>query len=438
MSLFSTLNVGASGLGVSSASLSVIGDNIANVNSTGFKQTRAAFADFLPQTQFGLAGPSTLGTGAAVNRLTTLFGQGGIEATGNATDMAINGGGFFIVNNGKQDFYTRDGGFYVDQNGFLVNTAGLNVQGYNAANNLLSPVVTDLQVDTSAVPATATSTIALEASMAESADSSGAYDNPLQVASAGFWGTGVGGTTITAAASAADFSTSITTYDSRGTAHDVSILFEQVGPSDWTWHAVVDAGETVNGAGVPFGPAGDAFEVASGTATFNTSGVLTASTTNLTAGWTYSGAAAPVLTFDYTDLKMGGANDSVTNITQDGNGVGELLSLSVDNQGIINGTYSNGEQRILGQAALATFRADWALDRAGGNLFSATNEAGDPAVGAPGTGSRGTIVGSALEKSNVNLEEQFVNMITAQRSYQANASVISAADQSLQKLVNLV
>ena len=436
MSLFSTLNVGASGLGVSSASLSVIGDNIANVNSTGFKQTRAAFADFLPQSQFGLAGPSTLGTGAGVNRLTTLFGQGTIEATGNSTDMAINGGGFFMVNDGNQNYYSRDGAFYVDQDGYLVNTQGLRVQGYNATNNLLSPVVTDIQLDTAALPATAT--ITLEASMAESADSSGLYDNPLQVASAGFWGTGVGGTTITSAADASDFSTSITTYDSRGTAHDVTILFEQTGPSDWTWHAVVDAGETVNGAGVPFGPAGEAFEVASGTATFDTAGVLTASTTNSTAGWTYSGAAAPALVFDYTNLKMGGSVDSVTNIGQDGNGVGELLSLTTDNLGQITGTYTNGEQRILGQAALASFRADWALDRAGNNLFSATNEAGDPAVGAPGTGSRGSIVGSALEKSNVNLEEQFVNMITAQRSYQANASVISAADQSLQKLVNLV
>lgn len=438
MSLFSTLNVGASGLGVSSASLSVIGDNIANVNSTGFKQTRAAFADFLPQTTFGLAGPSTLGTGAGVNRLTTLFGQGTVEATGNSTDMAINGSGFFIVSNGKQDYYSRDGAFYVDQSGFLVNTNGLHVQGYNATNNLLSPVVTDIQINTSAVPATATSTITLEASMAESADVNGLYDNPLQVASAGFWGTGIGGTTITAAADVADFSTSITTYDSRGTAHDIAILWEQTGPSDWTWHAVADAGQVVNGAGVPFGPAGEAFEVASGTATFNTSGVLTNSTTVSTAGWTYSGAAAPALVFDFTNLKMGGATDSVTNISQDGNGVGELLSLTVDNQGKINGTYSNGEQRVLGQAALATFRADWALDRAGNNLFSATNEAGDPAIGAPGTGSRGSILGSALEKSNVNLEEQFVNMITAQRSYQANASVISAADQSLQKLVNLV
>jgi flagellar hook protein FlgE len=274
--------------------------------------------------------------------------------------------------------------------------------------------------------------------MAESADSNGLYDNPLALDAAGFWGTGVGGTTITTAASDADFSTSITTYDSRGTAHDISILFEQTGPSTWTWHAVADAGQVVNGAGTPFGPSGEAFEVASGTATFNTSGALTASTTNLTAGWTYSGAAAPALVFDFTNLKMGGSTDSVTNITQDGNGVGELLSLSVDNQGRISGTYSNGEQRVLGQAALATFRAEWALDRAGTNLFSATIEAGDPAIGAAGTGSRGTITGSALEKSNVNLEEQFVNMITAQRSYQANASVISAADQSLQKLVNLV
>jgi len=193
MSLFSTLNVGASGLGVSSTQLSVIGDNIANVNSTGFKQTRASFADFMPQTFFGLAGPSTLGTGAATNRLTTLFGQGVLEATGNSTDMAVNGSGFFIVSDGKQDFYSRDGAFYVDQDGFLVNTGGLNVQGYMAdATEQLSPVLSDIQLDTAAIPPTATANITLTATMAESADAAGVYDNPLQTAAANFWGAGAG------------------------------------------------------------------------------------------------------------------------------------------------------------------------------------------------------------------------------------------------------
>jgi flagellar hook protein FlgE len=439
MSLFSTLNVGASGLGVSSASLSVIGDNIANVNTTGFKQTRASFADFMPQTMFGLAGPSTLGTGAAVNRLTTLFGQGTLEATGNATDMAISGSGFFMVNNGFQNYYTRDGAFYVDPDGYLVNTQGMRVQGFNGdAAGLIGPVLDDLKLDTSAVPATATSTITLEAMMAESADAAGAYDNPLTTDAANFWGVGAGGITITQAANDADFSTSISIYDSRGTAHDITIVFEQTGTSDWNWYAITDAAEATNGAGLPFGPAGEAFQVASGTATFDTAGVLTASTQVNTAGWTFSGAAATNLTFDYTDLKMGGDTDSVTSLQQDGNGVGELLSVAVTSDGVISGTYTNGEQRVLGQVATATFQAEWALDRAGNNLFAATQEAGDPAIGVAGTGSRGAISGSALEKSNVNLEEQFVNMITAQRTYQANASVISTADESLQTLVNLV
>jgi flagellar hook protein FlgE len=438
MSLFSTLNVGASGLGVSSANLSVIGDNIANINTTGFKQTRASFADFLPQTVFGLAGPSTLGTGAAVNRLTTLFGQGTIEATGNPTDMAINGSGFFIINNGYQDYYSRDGAFYIDSSGFLVNTAGMRVQGYNATNNQLSPVLGDLQIDTSAVPATATSTITLEATMAESADSTGTYDNPLAALATTFWGTGTGGATITDAASAADFSTSTTIYDSRGTAHDVTIVFEQTTTNDWIWYAVTDAAQAVDATGTPFGPAGEAFTVASGTANFDTNGNLTASTTTTTTGWTYGGAAATNLTFDFTNLQMGGTDDTVTSLQQDGNGIGELLSLSVADDGIITGTYTNGEERILGQAAIATFQAEWGLDRAGNNLFSSTVDSGDPAIGVAGTGGRGTITGSALEKSNVNLEEQFVQMITSQRSYQANASVISAADETLQRLVSLV
>ncbi len=438
MSLFSTLNVGASGLGVSSTQLSVIGDNIANVNSTGFKQTRASFADFMPQTFFGLAGPSTLGTGAATNRLTTLFGQGVLEATGNSTDMAVNGSGFFIVSDGKQDFYSRDGAFYVDQDGFLVNTGGLNVQGYMAdATEQLSPVLSDIQLDTAAIPPTATANITLTATMAESADAAGVYDNPLQTAAANFWGAGAGGVTINDAATAADFSTSISVFDSRGTAHDVTIVFEQTTNSDWVWYAVADAGQVFSG-GAPVGPAGEAFQMASGTANFDTSGNFVTSTAVNTAGWTFSGAAATNIAFDFTDLQMGGDEDAVTSISQDGNGLGELLGLTVGNDGAITGTYTNGEERLLAQVATATFRAEWGLDRAGNNLFSATDQSGDPAIGAPGTGSRGSVTGSALEKSNVNLEEQFVNMITAQRSYQANASVISAADQSLQKLVSLV
>ena len=438
MSLFSTLNVGASGLGVSSTQLSVIGDNIANVNTTGFKQTRASFADFLPQTYFGLAGPSTLGTGAATNRLTTLFGQGVLEATGNSTDMAISGGGFFVVNDGKQNYYSRDGAFYLDQDGFMVNTGGMRVQGYMAdAAEQLSPVLGDMQIDTSTIPPTATANIVLEATMAESADTAGLYDTPLQTVAASFWGAGAGGVTVNDAATAADFSTSISVYDSRGTAHDVTLVFEQTTNSDWVWYAVADAGQVFNG-GTPVGPAGEAFQIASGTANFDTSGNFVTSTTVNTTGWTFSGASATNIAFDFTGLQMGGDEDSVTSIQQDGNGIGELIGLTVGDDGTISGTYTNGEERLLAQVATATFQAEWGLDRAGNNLFSATQQSGDPAIGAPGTGSRGSVTGSALEKSNVNLEEQFVNMITAQRSYQANASVISAADQTLQKLVSLV
>lgn len=440
MSLFSTLNVGASGLGVSSTQLSVIGDNIANVNTTGYKQNRASFADFFPQTIGGSSGASQLGSGAGLKRITTLFGQGTIEGTGNPTDMALSGPGFFMVNDGASRYYTRDGAFYIDNSGNLINESGLNVQGYNAdfGTGLLSPVVENIQLNTASVPATATANLTLDAVMAESADAAGLYDAPLQGDAANFWGVGPGGVTIATAASDADFSTSITVYDSRGTTHDVTLLFEQTGPSDWSWYAVTDAGQALDNTGVPYGPAGEAFQMASGTATFDTSGNLVASTAVNAANWSFSGAAATNLTFDFTNLQMGGDEDSVTSITQDGNGIGDLLSLNVATDGTITGTYSNGEERTLAQVATATFDAEWALDRAGGNLYEATVAAGEPSVGVPGTGDRGTVAGSALEHSNVNLEEQFVQMITAQRTYQANASVISAADQSLQVLVNLV
>ena len=179
--------------------------------------------------------------------------------------------------------------------------------------------------------------------------------------------------------------------------------------------------------------------MASGTCTFDTAGALTASTSAMNGGaWGFAGAAATNLTFDFTDLTMGGEENAVSSLSQDGNGTGDLMSLQVEDDGVITGIYSNGEQRVLGQAGVATFQAEWGLRGIGGNLYTDTQNSGEPAIGVAGTGGRGTITGSALERSNVNLEEQFVQMITYQRSYQANASVISAADQTLQRLVSLV
>jgi flagellar hook protein FlgE len=446
MSLFSTLNVGASGLGVASMGLGVAGDNIANIGTTGYKQSRATFADFMPQDVFGMGGPSQLGSGAGTNRVSTLFGQGTLEGTDNSLDMAIGGNGFFVVSDGQQDFYTRNGEFYLDDSGYVTTGAGQRLQGYTASSGDLSPVVGDIQVDSGVLAGSATTEVTLDAQL--SAETEVGTD----LAGMDFYGTGTGTSTLTEAGDAADFSTSTTLYDSLGVPHDVTVLFERSGPSDWSWRAVTDATETYDGTGTAFGStSGEAFEMASGTVSFDSDGAVSAFTqtdTSATTPWTFQGAAPTTVSFDFgvdatgtaTDgaLTMAGSESSVSAISQDGMSTGDLSSVSVDNDGVITGSYTNGENVVLGQVALATFQAESGLQRAGGTLFEATAASGQAALGAANTGGRGSISGSALEKSNVTLEDQFVNMITAQRSYQANAKVVTAADQSLQALVNLL
>ncbi len=442
MSLFTTMNVASSGLGASSTSLSVIGDNIANINTTGYKANRTEFSDQLPQNIYGSGGPSQLGTGVGLTRISTLFGQGSITSTDNALDMAIGGDGFFVVSDSVSDFYTRAGEFFLDDEGFVVSAEGLNLQGYNATNGVLGGTLDDLQIDLDAIAPAETSTITMSANLSAEADFATTPVAALVL------NTGTGDT-LEDAANQADFATSVTVYDSLGVAHEVTVVFERTGTNDWDWYALVDAGEAEITALGSTGTAGSAYQISGGTMTFDTSGNLTAFTQTDTTGFNFEGASAdPAYVFDFGidtagnpldgQVRMNNGESAVTAVTQDGYGTGILLNLSVNTSGIVTGVYSNGEELIMGQVALARFQSNQGLDRVGGNLYRETIDSNSPAIGAPDTGGRGTIAGNALERSNVDLEEQFVEMITSQRSYQANARVVNTANDTLQELVNLV
>lgn len=444
MSLFSTLRTGASGLGVASTDLSVIGDNIANIGTIGFKQSRAAFADFLPQDVFSLKGSSQLGSGAATSSVGTVWGQGTIENTGSNSDMAISGAGLFVVSDGQQDFYTRAGNFVEDSAGHLT-LGGMALQGYTAVDGDLSSVVGDITIDHASIPGAPTSAITLTAQLDAEADYS---STPLSALA--FYGTGAGGATLSEAGAAADFSTSVTIYDSLGEPHEATILFERTGANDWTWHAVTDATSVYDATGTAYSTTdGEAFELATGTLTFDTDGNLTTFGTPTTAtGYSFAGSAEPTLSFEFGiddtgttndgEVSMHGGGSFVSAISQDGTATGALNSWAVEADGTITGQYSNGESRTLGQVVLATFATTDGLERAGQSLFAATSAAGEPVVGAPGSGGVGSLYGYALEKSNVELEDQFVLMISAQRAYQANSKVISTASDTLSALLNIV
>ncbi len=442
MSLFTTMNVATSGLGASSSSLSVIGDNIANIGTTGYKANRTEFADQLPQNIYGSAGISQLGTGTGMTRISTVFAQGSLASSENALDMAIGGDGFFVVSDGVQDYYTRAGEFFLDDEGFVVSAEGLNLQGYNATNGTLGGTLDSLQIDLDALAPAETTEIVLSANLSADADFA---TTPV----AGLTLTTGTGDTLETAADEADSSTSVTVYASLGVAHEVTVVYERTGTNDWDWYALVDAGETEITALGGTGTDGSAYQISGGTLTFDTSGNLTTFTQTDVTGWNFEGASAdPAYTWDFgidaagtaTDgqVRMNNGDSAVTSVTQDGYGTGVLLSLDVDTDGIVTGTYSNGEELVMGQVALARFQSNQGLDRIGGNLYRETIDSNSPAIGAPDTGGRGTIAGNALEQSNVDLEEQFVSMITSQRSYQANARVVNTANETLQELVNLV
>ncbi len=441
MSLFNTLRTGASGLGTSSTSLGVIGDNIANLNTVGFKRGTATFADAFPSMIGSTSGVQTLGNGAVMGGIRSAFAQGMIEPSGSPLDIAISGAGFFPVRSGNQTLYTRDGTFGLDSEGYLVNGGGLKVQGYRAFDDTVSSVVGDLQIATGPVPPAETSAITLDMVLASQEDFSTTPYGGLTLDGASI--------SVEDASAEADFSTSVTVYDSLGRKHDVVLNFEQTGPNDWTWSALVDAGDTDVAGGVD----GMALEIASGSVTFDTDGNMTAMTQTPTAtSWLWPGADAFAFDLDLGldptgnpgmgQIRMVGSepddSSSVTSVDQDGYGVGSLTAVNVDGSGKVLATYSNGEERTLGQVALALFPADGGLQRVGGNLWMETSASGEPALGVPGTGGRGATAGYSLEKSNVELENEFVSLIQAQRSYSASASVVQSADETLQELVNLV
>ena len=430
MSLMTALYTGASGLEGNSLELSVVGDNIANANTIGFKGNRAAFADAMAQSLIGNSpnGAGQRGLGVRLQMVQRILTQGALTNTGLNTDLAIQGNGFFVVN-GSHDgsigtYYTRAGQFTVDKDGYLVNLEGLRVQGYTAdPTGALTPTTAgDLQVGNANTSPVATTNVTVRANLQADA-----------VAPAAAWD-------VNAAGATSNFSTGTTVYDSLGNSHEVNIFYRKTGAGAWEWHAVVDGGaiDPAN-AGVPT-------EIGTGTMTFDTQGRLTASAPGA-INFTPAGANAMPFTFNFgTPLPPGTGLDGITQfaspsaasfLNQDGHSAGDLARITIDPKGQVVGSFTNGETRVLGQVALANFEAPDQLLRIGGNLFQTMPSAGPAVVGAPSTADRGGIIAGALEQSNVDMAGEFIRMIAAQRGFQANAKTLNTADQLLQELMTI-
>ncbi|MCA2977342.1 MAG: flagellar hook protein FlgE, partial [Myxococcaceae bacterium] len=427
-----SLTTGTSGLNANSQELNVVGDNIANANTIGYKASRAAFQDTLLSQVIGAPGGGQVGLGTSLQAIQRIISQGALATTGVATDLALQGNGFFVLRGGtgggvggSGQFYSRAGQFTIDNDGFMVSLDGLRLQGYTADDKgRLQGTLGDLQVGASNALAVATEDIDVRAKL-----------DPL-ASIITFDPANPGNTS--------NFNTSVTIYDSLGQSHDVTVYYNRTGTGAWDWRAMVDDGAALTG-----GTAGAPAEIASGTMTFDTQGRLDALTQ--TSNFNPLNAVNPQpLTFNFGDpiagggtglagivQNIGGNRNETTFVSQNGNAAGTLASIQINNQGQVVGSFTNGRTRVLAQVAVADFEAVDKLNRVGGNLLAESRASGQPTIGAPGEGGRATITSGALEQSNVDLANEFVRMIAAQRGFQANSKTITTADQLLGELMQL-
>jgi flagellar hook protein FlgE len=416
MSILSSIFTGVSGLNSNGQALSVIGDNIANVNTVGFKGSRMAFGDILSQSLTGLSGTSQVGRGVAVNGVTAMFTQGSFQNTSSGLDIAVDGEGFFMVNNNGATNYTRAGNFQLDQNGNVVTPSGAILQGYLAdATGNITGQIGNVQLLANANLPQATST----ATLAVNLDSG-------SVVPAAAWGTWTAGTATAPPATVYNNTTSVTAYDSQGNSHQVNVYFANTGANAWTAHYVYQDS------------AGNYQQAGTQAMTFDTSGVLTSAPSSGALAFTWGGGvAAGSTTFDLTGTTQVAGNFAISNINQNGYATGSLKNVLIDDKGLVTGVFTNGQTRNMAQLCLAKFPAPTDLIKIGNNLFAQSSTSGQPIVGAAQTSGLGRTLSNTLELSNVDIAEEFTSLISAQRGFQANTKIITTTDELLNLLISI-
>jgi flagellar hook protein FlgE len=425
-----SFSIALTGLEANSVALDTIGNNLANLNTTAFKDQTTAFSDLFYQNigSSGSGDAIQVGLGTQVAGSTTDFTQGSLATTTNSTDMALNGNGFFAVDSSGQQQLTRAGNFQLDESGNLITTTGAGVMGYAAANGVVntSTPLTTLQIPVDATEAAqATTNFGIAANLDAGSP---------------------GGTS---------FSTTITMYDSLGTSHAVTVDFTKAGtasaPVDNQWGYTICL------------PSSDqtAQTISSGTLNFSSEGALTSNTWDdngvtttstpaqdvtgitfanlsddaapMTLNWNLLSGAANTPQIGQTDVSSG-----VTNSTQDGFASGSYSGFSVDSAGVIAASFSNGQTQTVGQIAIASVTNVEGLTIDGGNNYQTSTSSGAASVGAAGTGGRGSIEDDTLEQSNVDISTEFANLIVAQRAFEANSKTVTTFDTVTQETIDMI
>jgi flagellar hook protein FlgE len=414
---------GLSGLNATSKEIDVIGNNIANANTAGFKASSINFASVYASA-LGGGGASAVGIGVSAAKVVQKFTQGTVTNSTNPLDMAINGNGFFQLSTNGAVSYTRNGQFQLNGLGEIVTANGANLQGYNAnANGVLNIGSTgNITISSANIPPQPTSSVLMtlnldaNASVLTSANFNSANPNTYS------------------------YSNSVGIYDSMGNSHALQTYYVNTGITAPSTEAQWDVYATLDGAPIGYTP--PATPVPIGTFAFTSAGALDPATTTpaltMPIALTFANGAIPqTVNVGYLGTTQYGASSAVNSQSQDGYSSGQLTQFSAGSDGIITGTYSNGKTQTLGQIVLTNFVNPSGLTSGGSNVWYATSESGAAILGTPGSGSFGTLQSGSIESSTTDLTEQLVKMITAQQNYQANAQTIKTQSQIQQTLVNL-
>jgi flagellar hook protein FlgE len=425
-SIVNGLFAGRSGIASHGAAIAVVGDNISNSSTIGYKASRAEFEDLIAGAG---TGSKTIGSGSSLAAVTTIFEQGTFEFTGRPLDLGIAGNGFFVVAKDDQRFYTRAGNFKVDASGFVVNQNGLAVLGFPAnGNGALEPI----NVNTIEQSSVATTEISIAGNVNAAATIVPAssipntnFANPTQ-------------TTYSDLNNAAAYSTVIDVYDSLGQKHGLTAFFYHTANNEYTVKVYANSQEVdTSGSfvGIPR-------ELGSKVITFNGAGQRTAPPTaaapDFTSAITWNnGAAASSIDFNFSPFSQYSSAYEIVSISQDGKGIGAVTEISIDDQGLISAKLSNGQSANIGTVGLANFSSPEGLSRLGFSLLAKSTASGEPIVGRPGLGTFGTVKSGSLELSTVDIASEFVKVITLQRGFQASSRVITTINSLLNEIIQL-
>ncbi len=426
-----------SGLNAASSDLDIVGNNIANSNTAGFKASRGEFADIFAVSNLGAG--NAIGQGVALSNVAQEFGQGQFEFTGSSLDMAVNGDGFFQLSDGDVDSYTRAGAFSMNREGFIVNASGLVLQGFrvDSAGEISSSTPEDVRIDTGVSQPEATTLVAIAANVdaSEAAISAAITFDSADPASF-------------------NHSTSTTVFDSLGSSHQLTTYYRKlpvdavavppVTENTWQTYTYVDNIVVPPTNKTLVAPNNQdyitlKFDNSGALDTVVDNGVIASNDILNYTNFNIAGSGAEPLTFsmDYTSLTQYGGDFSVNALSQDGYSTGEFTDLDVDAEGNVFARFSNGQATTLAKITVVTFPSVGSLRQVGDTSWTETFASGSPIAKEPGNAGAGRIESGALEQSNVNLTEQLVKMITAQRNFQANAQMISTSDQVTQTIINI-